>query len=390
MRVIDFLSSLAEVDASRIAVTGASGGGTQTFLLAAVDDRVKFDAPVNMISAIMQGGCDCENQPNLRIGANNMEIGAMKAPRPMLMVAATGDWTRNTPKEEFPAVQSVYKLYGKPENVEMVQCDAPHNYNQQSREAVYRFFGKQILGIDDADKFRERSFRIEKLQDMLALHGRELPKNALAYEQVFDQWVRIAKSQAPADRAAARERLALALMAEWPAKVVNETTGERIVLGRAGAGDRVPGIWIPGKGAPALIVHPEGAEAARRSPQAQTLIRAGRPVLLIDAFNTGAAVAKRDTSVRHFLTFNKSDDANRVQDILTALAFLNKPDVTLTGIGKAAVWCLFAAAVAPTPVSLHADLGGFRGEDQDFLDNFFVPGIQRAGGFAAARVALGR
>ena len=77
------LESLPEVDGQRLAVTGASGGGTQTFLLAAVDDRVHAAAPVNMVSFIMQGGCPCENAPGLRVGTSNVEIAAMMAPRPM-------------------------------------------------------------------------------------------------------------------------------------------------------------------------------------------------------------------------------------------------------------------------------------------------------------------
>jgi hypothetical protein len=111
---------------------------------------------------------------------------------------------------------------------------------------------------------------------------------------------------------------------------------------------------------------------------------------MIDAFQTGASRAPRDRSVKMFLTFNQSDDANRVQDILTALAWLNTPNTRLVGLGKAAVWCVFAAAVSHQPVDLDADLAGFTGTDQDFLDRFFVPGIQRAGGLAAARRLAGR
>ena len=65
IRVVDYVASLPEVDASRIGATGASGGGTQTFLLAAVDDRIAYAAPVNMVSAYMQGGSYCENAPGL-------------------------------------------------------------------------------------------------------------------------------------------------------------------------------------------------------------------------------------------------------------------------------------------------------------------------------------
>src|SRR5262245_11983701 len=140
IRSIDFLLSLPEVDSERIACTGESGGGTQTFLLTAVDDRVKMAAPVNMISFLMQGGSVCENAPNLRIDTNNVEIASLIAPRPMIMVSATGDWTKNTMTSEYPAVRNIYRLFGAEDKVTAVQMDAPHNYNQPSREAVYGWF----------------------------------------------------------------------------------------------------------------------------------------------------------------------------------------------------------------------------------------------------------
>ncbi|MFX0117566.1 MAG: hypothetical protein ACFFB3_23675 [Candidatus Hodarchaeota archaeon] len=354
-----------------------------------MDDRVKYSAPVNMISAIMQGGSPCENAPNLRVGAFNVEIGSLMAPRPMFVVSATGDWTRNVPKEEFPAIKHIYELYGKPENADVIQFEADHNYNKASREAVYRFFGKHILGETDEKKFSERNVRVEKLQDMLALHDRTLPANALSYHGLFDQWKAASRRQAEAirDRSLMRERLVYALMAEWPEQVISQIEGEKIVLSRPGKGDRVPGLWMEGRAPAALIVHPEGAEAARKTALVGRLVAAGRAVLLIDAFQVGSAEAPRDRSHRHFLTFNKTDDANRVQDVLTALAFLkSKRDgkTELIGIGNAGVWSLFAAAVAPVDLKLSAELDGFSGSDEDFIGRFFVPGIQRAGGLKAA------
>jgi dienelactone hydrolase len=380
VRAVDFVESLPDVNRNRIGATGASGGATQTFLLAAVDDRIMFDAPANMVSLIYQGGGLCENAPNLRVGANNVEIAAMMAPKPMLLAASTGDWTRNMMSEEYPAIRAIYELYGKADNVQAFFQDAPHNYNQASREAMYAFFGKHVLGETDAARFKEGSVHLEKLQDMLALHNRTLPAGALTFDQLRDLWVRMSKEQTGNER----ERLTLTLAAEWPSHVLSETSGDRIALGREGRGDRVPGIWIKGANPPALIVHSDGAEAARKTPEAAHLIQSGRSVLMIDAFQTGSAVASRNRSARMFLTFNKSDDANRVQDILTALAWLHRSETELIGLDKAAVWTLFAAAISPEPVELHTDISKFAGSDDDFLSAFFVPGIQRAGGLRAA------
>jgi dienelactone hydrolase len=384
IRALDFLESLADVDAQQLAVTGESGGGTQTFLLAAVDERVKYDAPVNMISAIMQGGGQCENAPGLRFDTFNVEIGAMMAPRPMLMIAATGDWTRNTPREEYPAVRSIYELYDRAANLEMVQIDAPHNYNQASREAMYSFFGKRILG--EPKEVKEAvGVHVEKLQDMLVWHDRPLPKNALTYEQLLEHWITAAKKQNEAthDPAVLRERLRLALATEWPDQVLSERAGDRILLSRQGKGDRVPGIWV-GSGVPSVIVvDSNGAEAARKT--------AGSSALLLTVFQTGDAIAPRDGSKPFFLTFNRSDDANRVQDILTALAYLKQAgarDLRIAASGKAAIWAHFAAVMTPFPVILDAKIDGFEGRDQDFIGQFFVPSIQRAGGIEAVRRIL--
>jgi dienelactone hydrolase len=390
IRVLDFLQSLPDVDPERIAVTGESGGGTQTFILCAVDSRPKISSPVNMISLIMQGGSPCENAPNLRLGTNNVEIASLMAPRPMLMVAATGDWTKNTPKEEYPAVKAIYELYGKSDQVEMVQFDAPHNYNKESREAVYKFFAKHMLNDPNWAQYSEKSIRQEKLQDMMVFHGRTLPADAVNYEQLVERWIAAAKKQNDETRNPElfRERLFFSIGATLPQKVEIETNGDRVAMVRPGEGDRILGLWLPKlKNQATLVVHPKGADVARDSAAAKQAVAEGRSLFMIDAFQTGSAVAPRDRSARHFLTFNRTEDANRVQDILTALAFLKQQgatDIRLVGLDKAAVWVTFAAALVEIPLTIEAPLGSFRGTDDDFIRDFFVPGVQRAGGLNAA------
>src|SRR5204862_3618005 len=103
------------VDPKRIGCTGASGGGTQTFLLTAIDERITCSVPVNMVAAEFQGGCSCENAPFLRLDLNNVEIAACTAPRPLLLIAATGDWGKNVPTLERHVLANTFEPLGAQE-----------------------------------------------------------------------------------------------------------------------------------------------------------------------------------------------------------------------------------------------------------------------------------
>jgi dienelactone hydrolase len=370
IRVVDFLESLPDVDHERIGATGASGGATQILMLQAVDDRIKFSAPVNMISSIYQGGSPCENAPLLRVGTNNLEIAALMAPRPMMMISTTQDWTKNTPRVEYPAMQAMYGLYDKEVNVQTLEVDAPHNYNRDSREAVYRFFAKTALGADpESPDYKEKGFTPEKPGDLMALFNRTQPKNAVMYEKLVEQWIAGAQKQNSASPD--RERVALALAVDVPKKVLDQRDGDRVVLSRAGVGDRVAGVWHEGTKPAALIVDGENPDASQAS-------------LKITVFQTGESVAPRDRKDPMFLTFNKTDDAERVQDIVTALAWLHQDSTRLICRGKAAIWCTLAASVSPAEVQLDAPIPtSFHGTDQDWIDDMFIPSIQRAGGWTA-------
>lgn len=147
IRVLDFMLSLPGADPTRVAVTGESGGATQAFLHAAVDDRVTASIPCVQVSAWFYGGCMCESGSPIHIRpshiANNVEIAAVIAPKPLLVISDGKDWTQNVPDLELPHLKRIYGLFGKEESVANSHfLEEGHDFGASKREALYRFVGK--------------------------------------------------------------------------------------------------------------------------------------------------------------------------------------------------------------------------------------------------------
>ncbi len=363
IRAIDFVEALPYVRRDAIGMTGESGGGTQTFLAAAVDPRIAVAAPVNMISLHMQGGCICENPPGLRLETTNVEIAAAIAPRPLLMVSATGDWTAETLEVEYPAVRAIYDLFGAADRVHAVRITAEHNYNKESREAMYAWMARWLQHAPPGARPAERSFSPEPVSSLLVFYQRPLPSNAVDVGGLTDGWIAAAKRQiatgnAPAFSAALRHALGSAPEA-----------GDAAALSTARGSDRVRTVLL-GAADPALE---------------RELTRAGLRVSVIPFTQFDEAAAGK---VRHFDTYNRTAASQRVADIVAAVRA--HPGAALVANGEAALAGLLAAAIVPVPLAV-LGVGPFNtSDDADYVEHLYIPGLRRAGDFqTAAAMARG-
>ncbi|MCC2671056.1 MAG: Acetyl xylan esterase, partial [Armatimonadetes bacterium] len=377
-RALDWLLTLPEVDPARIACTGESGGGTQTFLLAAVDDRIQVSAPVCMVSHHFQGGCTCENAPHLRVGTDNVEIAALFAPKPQLLVGATGDWTSQIQERGVPEIRAVYKLYDSEQNFLSVIHDAPHNYNQASRESVYTFFRRHLWGEKDPKPVKEAPFTAEDEKTIStwdasnprpasAVSPTELKRylsglvsgEVAALRPATDgQWrwsrgVLTTALRTMVDADAPKSDVLVAEVAETVASPGLGYRKSRVLLTRKDAPELTQVVLLtPDKngkpGTLTVVVHPRGSRGSLAddgvpSELVSGLLRKGQGVVLVEPYLAADAeqITKRHSSP-FYSTYNRTALADRVRDILNATTYANRmaKTVNLAGLEGAGPWVM--------------------------------------------------
>lgn len=422
---LDFLSSLPDVDPARIGVTGASGGGTQTFILCAIDHRPAAAFPAVMASTGMQGGCICENATFLRLGINNIAITALFAPKPLALTGAN-DWTIEIEAKGLPELKQVYSLYGKPENVTANAFPQfGHNYNQVSRELMYAWFNEH-LQVGHETPIREEDFNPYSREELSVFDdSHPLPAAATGVEELRKSLTqdqqKLLQSLLPSTKKEAekyREVIgtAAAVMLDrgvpkvvelerkdLESKQADGFTIQRSIVGRKGAREQVPLIVLTSPqfdGRCVLWVHPDGKSGlfdanGKPKPSVQKLLDGGYGVVGADLFLTGEFVAAGEepkypevnkSYAGYTLGYNRSVLANRVRDILTVIGVLVEDErvktIDMIATGAAGPWGLLARALADDAVvKTIADARGFSFGNVNSLDDpMLLPGALKYGG----------
>jgi len=426
-RALDFITSLSDVDPERIAVTGASGGGTQTFMISALDPRVRVSVPAVMVSTAMQGGCTCENSCLLRVGTGNVDFAALFAPKPICLTSAD-DWTKEMDTKGFPELQQHYRLLGAPNHAKLHSATHfKHNYNYVSRAAMYHWLNKHF-GLGHAEPIVEEDFsRLTPEELTVWDDDHPKPEGGEEFERGLLRWwhedtqkqlaALVPKDKASLDRY--KDIVGGAIRALFgqgvpePENIEFEqtaTTDEDLcatvcgLLSNKRQGSQLPVVMLrPNEAKDRTVVwlHQDGKsglfEADGKPKSAiRRLLESGVTVVGVDLLYQGEfladgkpidktrRVANTREAAAYTFCYNHTLFARRVHDVLTTISFVRtrKPaadEVDLVGIDGAGSWAAAARAVARDAVTRAAiDTAGFRfGDISDIHSPDFLPGGAR-------------
>ncbi len=390
IRALDYLASRDEIDAERLGMTGCSGGGTLTAYVMAIDDRVACAAPACYVTTFQRlldtiGPQDAEQviHGQLRFGLDHPDYLGLRAPRPTLVSATSGDYFDAVGSWE--AVREAKRLFtrlGAPERIDIVEADGRHGVQPANLAAIVQWMRRWLLGrdepvtlpaFDDFPTLPEAELRCTPRGQVLLL-----PDEA----SVFDLNAAVAADHAAARPAwATRPREALvARVSEvagcTPAASLPRLTAEAVGTARLEATRTESFVLRGGTGGPlpAVVFHPErpsgGACLIVRDGGKAVAAAAGGPVeaalargliaVAIDLRGQGeTAHGRPDPLLGDWRTFSlayllghavagaHADDIRAVADWAAATYASAGHALTLDASGVTGVAALHAAALAP-------------------------------------------
>ncbi|MEW6756006.1 MAG: acetylxylan esterase [Candidatus Latescibacterota bacterium] len=423
IKALDYLCSRDDIDPRRIGCTGESGGGTQTYFLAAIDERVGVVAPAVMLSGHFQGGCVCENAPLLHLSYSNLQYAALIAPRPLLLLGCTGDWTHHLREREYPCLRALYRLYDREEALDLFYQDEAHNYDRASRERVYAWMVRWLLDQPDTPRRLRESSKPVPSTPQLLVYDQPVPpyKGAIRSQaELIRTWQGLHREPAAPAEAAAVLGLSI------PARddlLVRDQTPRHAFRQRHGFSAIHYGRFcedsglqcrfvVPEKGRPAYLLlrgWQDGAQwqqfVASPPELVGRLIAEGCGILLPLLFGQAAAPELKEcrrTLEDSYLytTYNRTPHMHQAGDVLTTVRLaeleLGVPPPSLAVVAEADVGLIALAAWAFANTELEtgplaADLGGADLADPEtWARQAYFPLLAGAGGVRALAGMCGR
>ena len=154
-RALDLLLEHPAADPERTAMTGLSGGGWQTVLLAALDQRVRVVVPVAghmpaWARRDLPDVGDAEQLPaDLCTVADYDTLSALLAPRPTLFIFNRYDDCCFQPHKSvagtYEPARAAFTLLGAADACALHVCEEPaHNYGADNRSQLYRWLNRHF------------------------------------------------------------------------------------------------------------------------------------------------------------------------------------------------------------------------------------------------------
>jgi cephalosporin-C deacetylase-like acetyl esterase len=380
IRAIDYLETRPEVDATRIGMTGRSGGAAMTWFTASVDTRVKVAVPVMGISThaadlkynTQMRHCDCMFLVNT-FGHGLLHQGGLIAPRPLLMAHGLQDLLFPIPGyEEFQRrIGALYSSYDKADWFDNIVVNTGHADSDFLREQAIRWFDRFLK--DETGRDLDMAYENQPGERLRVFQGGP-PADAGNY-RVHETFFPAQEFVPPANLGAWKERRAevLRLLREkvlpnFPkdppelrvriAEPLGSSFQRRLFVSQEGV-DVEALLRVPGNATgpmPALLYIAGPGEDPAALSRMFRQSRPGGPVVRMAVIPRGNGERPWAKSLQRDLLRNASHvgqtvDSLRLWDVVRAIETLRRVEgvdparITVSGSGREAVLALYAAVL---------------------------------------------